>query len=98
MQVVERHEQALGVLTLLEQHRRDQPHSVLAQGDGTMHAVFHKVLHKRPCLGKSTRLWLIHARFMLIRNSALLFVRAMRLVSSSIASTGFMSLSTLRRM
>ncbi|GIW78351.1 MAG: hypothetical protein KatS3mg105_0158 [Gemmatales bacterium] len=38
-----------------------------------------------------------YERFMLIKNSVLFLVLLIRLVSNSIASTGFISLSTLRR-
>ena len=52
----------------------------------------------RTLAGASGLCGVSQARFILMRNSALLLVRAMRPVSSSIASTGFMSLSTFRRM
>jgi len=48
--MVQRHDQTPRVFSSLKQNCRGQPHSVFAQSDSTMHAVFYEVFHKPPCL------------------------------------------------
>src|SRR5262249_57816549 len=79
-------------------HSAAGPSSASTTGAGQQKSQQSKAYLPMAFLVGSSRMAAAYDKFMLIKNSPLLFVRDMRLTSSSIASTGFMSLSTLRRM